>query len=87
MVASIGRVFLLCLALAQLHTAVLSSTHHAPRSGNLTDHLPVPFLCHPDQAKALLQFKKSFDLLWLFHHHAFVMARRHRLLSLGRHWL
>lgn len=64
--ASIGRVFLLCLALAQLHTVVLSSTHHAPGGGNLTvtHHLPVPFLCHPDQAKALLQLKKSFSFVY-----------------------
>ncbi|KAL6658850.1 hypothetical protein ACP70R_002890 [Stipagrostis hirtigluma subsp. patula] len=34
------------------------STHHAD-AVNLT-HLPVP-LCHPDQAKALLQLKKSFS--------------------------
>ncbi|KAL6596911.1 hypothetical protein ACP70R_047045 [Stipagrostis hirtigluma subsp. patula] len=54
--ASIGRVLLFFLAL--LHT--LLSTSGANHAINLTQ-LPVPFLCHPDQAKALLQLKKSFS--------------------------
>jgi Leucine-rich repeat (LRR) protein len=57
--ASIGRALLVCLA--QLHTILyISSAQHAHGAGNLP-HLTVPFLCHPDQAKLLLQLKKSFS--------------------------
>ncbi|XP_012702542.1 receptor like protein 30 isoform X3 [Setaria italica] len=56
--ASIGWVLLLFLA--QLHTLLSTSIAHRADGGNLT-HLPVSFLCHPNQAKALLQLKKSFS--------------------------
>ncbi|CAL5009915.1 unnamed protein product [Urochloa decumbens] len=56
--ASIGWVLLLFLA--HLHTLLSTSIAHHAIGGNLTHH-PVPFLCHPDQAKALLQLKKSFS--------------------------
>ncbi|CAL4996477.1 unnamed protein product [Urochloa decumbens] len=55
--ASIGWVLLLFLA--QLHTLLSTSIAHRAIGGNLT-HLPVSFLCHPDEAKALLQLNKSF---------------------------
>ncbi|KAL6658852.1 hypothetical protein ACP70R_002892 [Stipagrostis hirtigluma subsp. patula] len=53
--ASIRWALLLLLALL-----ATSSAHHAD-VGNLTQ-LPVPILCRPDQAEALLQLKKSFSL-------------------------
>lgn len=49
----------LLLFLAHLHTLLSNSSAHRGDGGNIT-HLPVPFLCHLDQAKALLQLKKSF---------------------------
>jgi len=50
----------LLLFLAQLHALHFTSrAHRADGGGNLT-HLPAPFLCHLDQAKALLQLKNSF---------------------------
>jgi hypothetical protein len=55
--ASIG--WALLLFLAQLHTLVSTSSAHHGDGGNITHH-SVPFLCHLDQAKALLQLKKSF---------------------------
>ncbi|KAL6658851.1 hypothetical protein ACP70R_002891 [Stipagrostis hirtigluma subsp. patula] len=52
--------WMLLLFLAQLHTALATSSAHHADGGNLT-HLLVPILCHPDQAKALLQLKESFS--------------------------
>ncbi|KAF8712823.1 hypothetical protein HU200_028596 [Digitaria exilis] len=53
--------WVLLFFIAQLHTLLSSSSAHQGHGhgGNLT-HFHVPFLCHPDQAKALLQLKKSF---------------------------
>lgn len=62
--ASIGWVLLLCLAWihTQLSTSIAQHAHaHAHAHGGNLTHLHVPFLCHPDQAKALLQLKKSFS--------------------------
>ncbi|WVZ95174.1 hypothetical protein U9M48_040971 [Paspalum notatum var. saurae] len=56
--ASIG--WALLLFLAQLQTLLSTSVVRRADAGHLTN-LPVPFLCHPDQAKALLQLKRSFD--------------------------
>ncbi|WVZ95195.1 hypothetical protein U9M48_040990 [Paspalum notatum var. saurae] len=58
--ASVG--WALLLFLAQLQTLLSTSIVHHADAGNLT-HLPVPFLCHPEQTKALLQLKKSFSFL------------------------
>jgi hypothetical protein len=55
--ASIGWV--LVFFLSQLLTLLSTSRANHADGGNQT-HLPVPFFCHPDQAKALLQLKKSF---------------------------
>lgn len=55
--ASTGWVFLLFLP--QIHTLLATSSALYVDPGNLA-HLPVPFVCHPDQAKVLLQLKKSF---------------------------
>ena len=47
--------------LAQLHLQLaISSTHH-DYGGKRTNLPAAPFLCHPNQAEALLQLKKSFS--------------------------
>nr|AAT39466.1 cf2-like protein [Zea mays] len=65
--ASMRRALLLLLALLvqQLHTAliILSSHAHHAHGDSVTayHHLPMPFHCHPDQAKQLLKLKDSFS--------------------------
>ncbi|KAL6857261.1 hypothetical protein ACP4OV_018643 [Aristida adscensionis] len=54
-----ASIWALLLFLAKLHTLLATSSAHHADGGNLT-HLATPFLCHPDQAKVLLQLKKSF---------------------------
>ncbi|KAJ1267162.1 hypothetical protein BS78_07G035600 [Paspalum vaginatum] len=58
--ASIGWVLL--LVLAQLHILFSTSSAYQADGGNFTHFFPAaPILCHPDQAKILLQLKKSFS--------------------------
>ncbi|CAO2176569.1 unnamed protein product [Urochloa humidicola] len=56
--ASISWVFLLFLP--QIHTLLATSNGRQVGESNLTQ-LSVPFLCHPGQAKVLLQLKESFS--------------------------